>query len=155
MIDVLTLSDEDLSTLNEQVSAEVVRRRTIAEASTLVESLTRQYEEATADAPAIPWDDLTDRVGPGQRIIWTDGNTYRNTSHAWLNTNDTPETYPQGWAQETGLPAEVAPWVAGGTYKADDLRTFGGIVYRCIQPHTNYDPGHTPNLTPALWTPQG
>lgn len=36
-----------------------------------------------------------------------------------------------------------------------DLREHGGVVYRCIQPHTNYDPGHTPNLTPALWTPQG
>jgi chitin-binding protein len=49
----------------------------------------------------------------------------------------------------------VPPWEPGGTYKADDLREHGGVVYRCIQPHTNYDPGHTPNLTPSLWTPQG
>ena len=155
MIDLTTYTDDDLDALLVAVLTERERRQRIATAPALVESLTEQYEAATADAPVIPWADLADRVGPGQRIVWTDGNTYRNTSRAWLNINDTPETYPQGYAQETGLPPDVASWETGGTYRADDLRTFGGIVYRCIQPHTNYDPGHTPNLTPSLWTPQG
>ena len=105
-------------------------------------------------APATPWADLTDRVGPGQRIVWTDGETYRNISRAWLNTNDTPDAYPQGWAQETGLPAEVAPFVVGESVKVGDLRTFEGIVYRCITAHTTQD-GWTPPLVPSLWTPQG
>lgn len=154
-MDLTTLTDPDLDALRVDVLNEQDRRRIITEAQARADQLAQQYESIMGDAPATPWADLTDSVGPGQRVVWTDGNTYRNTSRAWLPTTATPETYPLGWSQETGLPAEVAPWVAGGTYAADNLRTFGGIVYRCIQPHTNYDPGHTPNLTPSLWTPQG
>jgi hypothetical protein len=47
--------------------------------------------------------------------------------------------------------ATVEAWVAGGTYVQGDVRSYEGINYRCIQGHTNYDPGHTPPLTPALW----
>ena len=154
-MDLTALTDEDLEALRVDVLNEQDRRRIIAEAPARIDQIVQQYEFIMGDAPATPWTDLTDRVGPGQRIVWTDGNVYRNTSCAWLNTNDTPETYPQGYAQETGLPAEVLPWESGGIYKADDLREHRGVVYRCIQPHTNYDPGHTPNLTPSLWTPQG
>lgn len=154
-MDLTTLTDGDLEALRLDVLNEQDRRRIITEAPARADQIAQQFESIMGAAPAIPWDDLADRVGPGQRVVWTDGETWRNTSGAWLPTTATPETYPQGWSQETGLPPDVAPWEAGGTYKADDLRTFGGIVYRCIQPHTNYDPGHTPNLTPALWTPQG
>jgi len=90
----------------------------------------------------------------GQRFVWTDGNVWEANTGP-LNSNATPDTCPQGYSQITGLPPDVPPWEPGGTYKADDLREHGGVVYRCIQPHTNYDPGHTPNLTPSLWTPQG
>ena len=153
-MDLTALTDQDLEALRVDVLNEQDRRRIITEAPSRADQLAQQYESVMDAAPATPWDDLTDRVGPGQRIVWTDGNVYRNSSCAWLPTTATPETYPLGWSQETGLPAEVLPWEPGGTYKTDDLRTFGGIVYRCIQPHTNYDPGHTPNLTPALWAPQ-
>ena len=55
---------------------------------------------------------------------------------------------------------DAAPWKSQQVMLVhipdpDTLRGHGGVVYRCIQPHTNYDPGHTPNLTPSLWTPQG
>lgn len=154
-MDLTALTDEDLDALRVDVLNEQDRRRIIAEASARIDQIVQQYESIMGDAPATPWTDLTDRVGPGQCIVWADGNTYRNTSRAWLPTTATPETYPQGYSRITGLPPDVPPWEPGGTYKADDLREHGGVVYRCIQPHTNYDPGHTPNLTPALWTPQG
>ena len=105
-------------------------------------------------APATPWDDLTDRVGPGQRIVWTDGETYRNISRAWLNTNDTPETYPQGWSQETGLPSGVAQFAVGEAVAVGDPRTYEGTVYRVITAHIT-QAGWEPPAVPALWTPQG
>ena len=45
----------------------------------------------------------------------------------------------------------AAQWVPGGTFRVGDLREFNGVVYVAVQSHTNYDPGHTPPLTPALW----
>ena len=154
-MDLTALTDSDLDALRVDVLNEQDRRRIITEAPARADQLAQQYESIVDASPVTPWNDLTDSVGPGQRIVWTDGNIYRNTSRAWLPTTATPETYPLGWSQETGLPAEVLPWEPGGTYVADDLREYEGVVYRCIQPHTNYDPGHTQNLTPALWTPQG
>lgn len=107
---------------------------------------------APASAPA-PWASLTDRVAPGQRVIW-DGQTWRNTSGAWLPTTATPATWPQGWAQETGLPPTITAWASGQAVKINNLRTYGGKTYRCIQAHTTQT-GWEPPSVPALWTLQG
>jgi hypothetical protein len=153
-MDLTTLTDPDLEALRVDVLNEQDRRRIITEAPARADQLAQQYESIMGDAPATPWADLTDRVGPGQRIVWTDGETYRNISRAWLNTNDTPETYPQGWSQETGLPPDVAPFIVGEAVKVDDLRAYEGTVYRVLQAHTT-QAGWTPPVVPALWTPQG
>ena len=42
-------------------------------------------------------------------------------------------------------------WQTGGTFAVDDLRAHAGQLYRCVQAHTNYDAGHTPDTTPNLW----
>lgn len=153
-MDLTALTDTDLDALRVDVLNELDRRRIIREASARADQIVQQYESIMGDAPAVPWDDLTDRVGPGQRIVWTDGNTYRNTSRAWLPTTATPETYPQGYAQETGLPPDVAPFAVGEAVKVGDLRTYEGTVYRVLQAHTT-QAGWAPPLVPALWTPQG
>lgn len=153
-MDLTTLTDEDLDALRVEVLNEQDRRRIITEAPARADQLAQQYETIMEAAPATPWADLTDRVGPGQRIVWTDGETYRNISRTWLNTDDTPAAYPQGWAQETGLPPDVAPFVVGEAVEVGDLRTFEGIVYRVLQAHTT-QADWAPPLAPALWTPQG
>ena len=43
------------------------------------------------------------------------------------------------------------PWEPHKTYKAGDVRRWDGTLIKCLQDHTNHDPGHTPDLTPALW----
>jgi hypothetical protein len=45
----------------------------------------------------------------------------------------------------------IIPWEQGGTFEVDDLRTYSGSLYKCRQDHTNSDPNHTPDVTPALW----
>ena len=153
-MDLTTLTDEDLDALRVDVLTEQDRRRIIAEAHARADQLAQQYETIMEAAPATPWADLTDRVGPGQRIVWEDGETYRNISRAWLPTTATPATYPQGYTQLTGLPPDVAPWTVGESVKVGDLRTFEGIVYRVTQAHTT-QADWAPPLAPALWTPQG
>ena len=153
MIDLSTYTDPDLDALRVQVLTEQERRRLIADAPAQQKTMAAQYAAAVAAAAPSPWVSLTDRVGPGQRVIWTDGNTWRNTSGAWLPTTATPATWPQGWAQETGLPAAVA-WAAGQAVKIGDLRTYSGKTYRCLQAHTT-QAGWDPPSVPALWAVQG
>ena len=43
------------------------------------------------------------------------------------------------------------PWQAEGSYVAGDIRRYDGTLIKCLQDHTNSDPNHTPDLTPALW----
>ena len=157
MTNYSTWTDEQLRELATAVTTEQERRRTRREAQARMDEIAAQFEAATATEPPTPRESLADRVGPGERVIWTDGNVWRNRSKAWLPTTATPETYPLGWAQETGLPPDVPAWDGNGhAYKVGDLCTYQGITYRCIQTHTAWvGAGWRPSITPSLWTPQG
>jgi len=43
------------------------------------------------------------------------------------------------------------PWHPGRKYETGDLHSWDGTIIECIQSHTNTDPTHTPDTTPALW----
>ncbi|MGG3280245.1 glycosyl hydrolase family 18 protein [Paenibacillus solani] len=47
----------------------------------------------------------------------------------------------------------AAAWVANKAYVKDDLVTYNGKVYKCIQPHTSLA-GWEPSNVPALWSVQ-
>lgn len=49
----------------------------------------------------------------------------------------------------SGAPA----WEANHAYVANDLVTYGGKTYKCVQPHTSL-PGWEPSNVPALWSLQ-
>jgi len=49
------------------------------------------------------------------------------------------------------LAALYDPWVPNTTYAQGDLHAWDGTIIECIQAHTNHDPNHTPDVTPALW----
>lgn len=155
--DLHMLADAELDALLSACADERWRRQLIRDAPARAAQLAQDFELAVGTRPLITWADLvaaTDRVGPGQRVVWVDGEAWRNTSGAWLPVTATPDTYPLGWAQESGLPAEVRMWVAGESVQVGDLREFGGIVYRCLQAHTT-QAGWRPDLVPALWAEQG
>ena len=49
-------------------------------------------------------------------------------------------------------PAAYEAWTTDTDYQdTDRLVKYEGKVYRLIQAHTNFDPTHTPDVTPALW----
>ena len=157
MTDYSTWTDEQLRELATAVTTEQERRRTRREAQARMDEIAAEYESAIRDATPVPWEDLGVRVGPGERIVWTDGETWRNISGAWLPTTAGPDAYPLGWAQESGLPPDVAAWDGNGhAYKAGDLCSYQGVTYRCIKTHTAWvGAGWRPSTTPSLWTPQG
>lgn len=152
-MDVTELDDLALDALLVAALAERARRRTISEARTALDALVQRWEAATATGEPIPWAELGDRVGPGQRVIWTDGHVWRNTSGTWLPVSAPPAAYPLGWSQLTGLPDSVPPFVAGEQVKAGYLRSYEGVIYRCVQAHTTA--AHwPPPAVPALWARQ-
>ncbi|MWV43282.1 hypothetical protein GRF59_06520 [Paenibacillus sp. HJL G12] len=53
---------------------------------------------------------------------------------------------------DSSTPAPAA-WVAGKAYVKDDLVTYNGKVYKCLQPHTSLT-GWEPTNVPALWALQ-
>ena len=107
------LSDVEWEAHWRAVLAERTRRDALATAAKTAADLAASYAAAVQGAPPVPWAMLTGRVGPGQRVTWTDGNVWRNNSGAWLPTTATPATYPLGWSQETGLPASIPAWKIG------------------------------------------
>lgn len=51
-------------------------------------------------------------------------------------------------------PAQFIPWNGESTYKPNQLRVFGGVLYRCLQAHTGKS-DLDPKKSPALWQPLG
>ena len=151
-----TWTDDDLNKLRIAVLTEQETRALLANAPSQIEALASRVEQHNQDQPPTPWDELVmvDRVAPGQRVIWTDGNIWRNASRAYLPITATPATYPLGWTQETGLPDEIDVWAPGVAYAADKLLDFEGTIYRVIQAHTS-QAGWLPPNVPALYAPQG
>ena len=69
----------------------------------------------------------------------------RMSVDARIKTDDLPDR-----DMET-LSALYDEWQPGNTFEVGDLRSWDGTIIECIQGHTNSDPSHTPDVTPALW----
>ena len=162
-MDLTTYTDDDLNALRVAVLTEQERRRLLTDAPALVEQIAAQYAAATTDEPPCPYAAPTgahDAYGPGRKIVWTDGHTYRNDSGQWLSHS--PEEYPRGWTcldcpePEPDPDTGVLPWTDKGSpsYKTGDLRTWpegSSTVYRCRQDHTAHEgAGFNPSVA-SLW----
>jgi hypothetical protein len=60
---------------------------------------------------------------------------------------DTPALF---WVKNTTGGGGIQEWIAWEAVAKDDLRTYNGITYICIQGHTT-QPGWEPPNVPALW----
>ena len=158
MTDYSTWTDEQLCELATAVTSEQERRRTRREAQARMDEITAQFEAATADEPPTPWESLTDRVGPGERVIWTDGETYRNDSGAWLPRSASPDTYRLGWTRLTlPDPDSLRRWTLGESYEAGEYVYHEGVIASAVQAHRADDPAWAPGMagTDALWKVHG
>lgn len=113
VIGLTALTDPDLATLRAAVLGEEGHRAIVAQSLEQVEEIATRYAEAIADQPAVPYAAPTgahDAYGPGRKVVWTDGHTYRNDSGGWLSHS--PEEYPRGWTCLDCEPAGEWPqWV--------------------------------------------
>lgn len=147
-------TDREVADALASLIGEQERRRVVAVGDADAARKADAYAAAVGVEKPLDHKTLPDAIGPGRRIVWTDGQTWRNTSGAWLPRTATPATFPQGWAKETGLPASTPAWKAGEQVKVGDLRTEAGTTYRVLQAHTT-QAGWAPSATPALWAKQG
>lgn len=96
-----------------------------------------------------------DAYPKGYVIRWTDGTLRRATT---AHVAHTPDDAPHLWEDVTEELAGQTPpptpdaneWQPGETVGVGDLRTFEGVVYRCVQAHTT-QAGWEPPVVPALW----
>ena len=52
--------------------------------------------------------------------------------------------------QAASVPALYSAWETGTVYNAGDRRTYGGVLYKCLQAHTSQD-DWTPDVAVSLW----
>src|SRR5690625_1583336 len=136
----------DIETIGANIEAAIEA----VEGPALTAALATLYEETLATVvPFAPVPNFGH--GPGVVVGW-EGEEHRNVSGTWLHSS--PADYPLGWAQLTGLPDDVEPWVPNEAVAVGDLREHGGVTYRVVQAHTTQAGWEPPNV-PALWAPQG
>ena len=52
--------------------------------------------------------------------------------------------------QAASVPALYSAWETGTAYNDGDRRTYGGVLYKCLQAHTSQD-DWTPDVAVSLW----
>lgn len=160
MINLVILTDEELDTLAQAISAERERRSVEIADTEFRQMIFDQAAEQAAAAPAMEF--YPGLVVAPNGLVIEDGVEYRNVSGAWLSVP--PSQYRMGYRRTTAPDPEdpdVQPWAPGQVVRRAgdptpespaDERSYEGVVYVCIQSHTT-QAEWTPPATPALWTP--
>jgi hypothetical protein len=86
-------------------------------------------------------------VSAGQRYVYNAAVYIVQQAHT-TQADWTPDVATTLWAPE--LPGPDNQWQAGVAYATDDIVTYSGVTYRCIQGHTSQVGWEPPNV-PALW----
>lgn len=103
----------------------------------------RYYNPDNAPEPWRQPQGSHDAYRVGQRVTYN-GATWENTSAANVFA---PGVF--GWTNLAPVPPTSA-WAVGVAYKVNDLVTYQGSTYKCVQAHTS-QVGWTPTAVPALW----
>ena len=147
------MAEDELRVLSNACWNELERRYTVETARQRIEETVKAYEQATAGDEVRKIADISqdDTIGPKGRFIDADGVEWVNESLAWLSPHTSgPSKYPWGWKRATPLPTDTAKaWVAGEKMVKNELRSFNGKVWRCLQDHTSqtyFKPGEASSL---------
>lgn len=142
-LDALTL--EEMEALEAELRDAIANRRFRADAERAAHEIAARFAESVAGDAPIPHAETAWPVGPGRRIVWSDGHTYRNISRGWLSHG--PDEYRRGWENET--PDGPEPWDPARTYIAGEACLLDGIAWR-VRESQQANPGWQPD-DPALW----
>ena len=158
MIDLTGYTAAELAVIVRDATTAYERRLTLEASQERVEEIAADYAQAVAGDEPIPHADLPESIGPGQTIIWIDGETYRNDSGAWLPTSASPDMYRLGWTRLT-LPDldSLRRWALGESYEAGEYVYHVGVIASAVQAHRADDPAWAPGMagTDALWKIHG
>ena len=82
-----------------------------------------------------------DAIPPNALRSFPDGTVRRNISGQWLAHG--PDTYPRGWATESGAPATPEAWDPEATYHPPATVTHRGEVWDLVHDHAlpGWEPG--------------
>lgn len=126
---------------------------------------------ATPTSISLAWDASTDNVGVAGYTVTYDAGSVNATGTAAIVSGLSPNTTytfsvtakdaagnvsasasVQGatTAEDDPGEGEVQPWEPWVAYRINDLVSYNGSIYACIQAHTSL-PGWEPANVPALW----
>ena len=89
--------------------------------------------------------------GPGRHVT-DNGQTYVNTSGAWLHHHP---SLGNGWTNATPPTSPVDEWDPNATYKPGDLAARYGLVYKCLVGHGPEYQGTWGPPAPGVWEQTG
>lgn len=131
MIDLSSITDDELSNLFHAVSEEQSRRITLQNVQEAISNLQKDYLVAAGREIGQPW------VQPeGAHDVYPIGWVVTHMNKTWTSLTDNNAHAPgvSGWREETPEGSGPAEWVqpSGGhdAYKTGDLVTFQGRVYK-------------------------
>lgn len=155
MVDLTTLTDDELNTLRADVINERARRQTLLTAPAAMEQLQAQYVAALGRVDGAEW------VAPTMALdvyklndkVTRDGKTWESllsNNDQMPGNPDDPQSY-RWWRDLSTPPIGQNDWDGNGhDYAVDDLVVYQGNTYRVLQAHTS-QPGWNPNAVPALY----
>ena len=153
-INLNTLTDDEVATLNQLVGAEIARRQRVARAETDAAAITATYLADTGKSSGAAWQQPTgahNAYPVGWKVAYG-GKTWESLIGA--NTTKPGDTAdPQNYRWWKDLTTVVTPgaWDGNGhAYKVGDIVTYQGVTYKVIQAHTS-QAGWTPPAVPALY----
>lgn len=110
--------------------------------------------------PPLGWREVVETGHPawvqpsGAHDAYALGDRVTHAGSDWESTHPANVWEPGSWGAESLWTELVEPdpgaWAPGQSVVVDDLRTYQGVTYRCIQSHTTQRGWHPPAV-PALW----
>lgn len=168
-MDLTTLTDEELAKLRSDVGAEVDRRLILINSVQKIDAISAEYHEAVGNPKGSDWVQpqgahdaypMNWEVTHGGKVwkslipnnVWEPGDPNNPVVHTlWEEVVPPVEEPPLEEEPPAEEPPAVAEWDGNAkAYAVNDLVSFSGQTYRCLQAHTS-QPGWTPVVVPALW----
>lgn len=144
-----TLTDAEVTQLKSEASLEEQRRIRVTNAPVQAEAISIEYLKDVGRVTGTAWVQPTgahDAYPVGYKVTYN-GKEYENLipANVWV-----PDLDARWWKDLTPV-EDTSAWSGSSVaYKVNDVVTYSGSSYKCLQAHTS-QAGWTPTAVPALW----